>query len=1325
MSRGHLSSVRLYVLFLMVIAVPRAILVAQSPSAGSLEAYDLQYARSKQVEAMLADLLPGVDPTSRITAEGSRNRVLVFGTSQAHRVAKQLIEQVDRPAAPPPSRQTVLKSYPCDHAPLVTTAGQLQAQWAGNPDVRITVDRAAARILVLAPQDVQAAISELLASDRPARSSHRRVPAVRHTPDRATRRVRLEHADLRQIEPILRDIFARRMTPQLDAPAGLPGYTVALSTDDRQTPVRLGIDRAGQEVVVDGPPSITEQMSRLIRALDSPQQAPGRVVRILSLQHSQVDTIHRAVEAYGGRFPRPRRIPGRTQGLRRADEVRFQSPSARSEGVAAAVARGVAPREAIRFTGAVFEVPEAQRGRRATRPQLRTAGRMQPQPVVAAQPAPVETEPPSEGTAEDQRRRLQQLGVDVEVEILPDLDVIILRGSEREVEELIRIIQEIERISAENVPQIEVLLLDHVASESLATVIQSIQEDLFTARQGQASVTPLVKPNALLVIGWGETLASLIELVEKLDQPVAPNTQFRVFRLRHAPAAAIRATIEEFFQDRQGLGTKALVTADVRSNSLIVQASPRDLAELDLLIGRLDTVQGEAVHQLRVFRLKNSLAADIAPVLVSAIQGATAGPQAAGAQAGKSATLELLTIDAEGRQLLKSGLLDGVQVTPDPRTNTLLVSAPPESMDLLAELVRQLDDLPASVAQIKVFRIVNGDAASLVEMLRGLLSTQAGVSRPQLAGAEGELSLAPLRFSVDTRTNAIIASGPAGDLGIVEAILLRLDEDEVEHRKNAVYRLRNAPAINVANAINEFLRSERVVQQAAPGTISPFRQIENEVVVVPEPISNSLIFSATPRFFDEIQRLVEQLDAQPPQVMIEVLIAEVDLNNTDEFGVELGLQDSLLFDRSLLGDLVTTITTTTTQSPGGQVVTTQQETIQAASLTPGFGFNNFPLGNSGSDKSIATAGAFAGQALSHFSVGRVNGELGFGGLVLSAGSESINVLIRALRERRQLRILSRPHIMTLDNQPAFIQVGERVPRITATQVTNNTIINSIDLDNVGLILGVTPRISPDGMVVMEIDSEKSELGPIEEGIPISILASGDVIRSPRISTTTAQTTVSAADGQTVVLGGLITTRDVTIERRVPLLGEIPILRNLFRYDATIKRRTELLIILTPHIVLNEEDAERIKQSEAARMHWCITDVHELQGECGICQRGDCEHCDAAARVIYPDLDPHGTFVPPVELEPVPADAPQAEPMPQASDEPILKPPATDDARGWRLWPRILRRRRDKATSEVQTASHRQPTPQGPALPASASPAAQQPTLAPLPGVPQPQGLRPQ
>ena len=146
-----------------------------------------------------------------------------------------------------------------------------------------------------------------------------------------------------------------------------------------------------------------------------------------------------------------------------------------------------------------------------------------------------------------------------------------------------------------------------------------------------------------------------------------------------------------------------------------------------------------------------------------------------------------------GQKLIKSGLLQDVLVTPDPHTNSLLVTAPADSMDLMAALIKQLDT-PTAVAQIKVFSIVNGDATSLVEMLRVLLPAEVTVAGPQLAAAEGETNLVPVRFSVDARTNSIIATGSQDDLAIIEALLLRLDEEDVQQRMNTVYRLKNSPA---------------------------------------------------------------------------------------------------------------------------------------------------------------------------------------------------------------------------------------------------------------------------------------------------------------------------------------------------------------------------------------------------------------------------------------------------------------------------------------------------------------------------------------------------
>jgi type II secretion system protein D len=590
-------------------------------------------------------------------------------------------------------------------------------------------------------------------------------------------------------------------------------------------------------------------------------------------------------------------------------------------------------------------------------------------------------------------------------------------------------------------------------------------------------------------------------------------------------------------------------------------------------------------------------------------------------------------------------------------------------MDLVGALIRELDRLPDISAQIKVFTIVNGDATSLMTMLQTLFGQQTTgggfgqgggfLAQPVTAG--GENSLVPLRFSVDQRTNSIIASGSGGDLSVVEAILLRLDEGDIRQRKTTVYRLKNAPAIDVANAINQFLTSERQVQQLAPTATSPFEQLEREVVVVPEAVSNSLIVSATPRFYDEIARVVEDLDARPPMVMIQVLIAEVSLNDFEEFGAEFGLQDSLLFDRSVINNAVG---------------------------APGYAFNNAPLANIGTNPALSDN--LAGQSLSHFSLGRQNGNLGYGGLVLSASNESISILIRALQDAQRLQVLSRPQVTTLDNQSAFVQVGQRVPYVQGTSNTVNGFNSQTTLINVGLLLGVTPRISPDGLVVMEIDAEKSELGPIDQGIPISFGPNGEVIRQPIINTTLAQTTVSARSGQTVILGGLITKTRGYSSRRVPYLSDIPILGRLFRYDSSTEERTELLIIMTPHIVKTEADADWIKQVESDRMSWCLADVVEIHGNAGL-SGGYGLWGPAIPPPIYPDVDPlgyegewlePGVEVPPVLHEgqttptgrtpgaatpsrnpPVPAPTtspmPKPQPLPQGDEQSLRRPPNAD------------------------------------------------------------------
>ncbi|MBD3675958.1 MAG: hypothetical protein HUJ26_20810, partial [Planctomycetaceae bacterium] len=578
--------------------------------------------------------------------------------------------------------------------------------------------------------------------------------------------------------------------------------------------------------------------------------------------------------------------------------------------------------------------------------------------------------------------------------------------------------------------------------------------------------------------------------------------------------------------------------------------------------------------------LTNAVASDVADVLNAAFQ-ALQLPQGQTNQLGgagafnvggtgesstqlreiKSLAVEFLSTDGQSEELIRSGILADIRVTADPRINSLVVTAPSRSMKLMEALIARLDQIPSSVAEIKVFTLRNSDATQAVDLLTSLFAqtatgggggfnntSQQSAQGLQIAGAtDVSNTLVSLRFSADVRTNSVVAVGGADSLNVVEAILLRLDEDGLRQRQTTVIKLKNSPAADVAEAVNQFLDSQRALAEAQPDLISNVELLEQEIVVVPEAVTNSLLVSATPRYFNIIQNMVARLDEAPPQVIIQALLVEVTLDNTDEFGVELGLQDSILFNVDIGNNL----------------------------------FNN-----------LDTLG---GQGLSNFGVGRSNSDLGFGGLVLSASSENISLLIRALAARRNVQILSRPQIRTLDNQQAQIQVGQQVPIVNGANPSQfgGAASPTVIQEEVGIILSVRPRINPDGTIVMETAATKSALNGM--GVPIYVNPDGSTIESPIIDITTAQATVSVPNGHTIVLGGMITESDETIERKVPWLGDVPVVGRAFRFDATNTSRSELLIFLTPRVILNDADSEFIKQVETERTHVIEEQAEEIHG----------------------------------------------------------------------------------------------------------------------------------
>ena len=1242
---------------------------AAQTNESDFRAYPLRYLQAGDVQQSLKAL---VGPDVELITDAKFNRILVRGSAQAQQIVKSTLETLDQPktsdpaATAPAASAPVLKVYSVNNGNVLAAADWLRGQFSREVGVRVAADPRTGQLLVYAPPQLQPQIAyrlgEAPAMPRPpaATAADRSASAAAEPAQAAfSQTVQLQQQPAQQIEAALMKALGDRMTAaRAPGPSGA-AYCLHMAGGGLLT---VDLDYSANRVTIQGNGTTGPSCVRLIQTLDqaSADTDGSPTTRFVALRTSKPADIRRAVDAIETSNNSAARPAGEMGDYARRPgamlSMMIQKPG---EGDTGAAAAQPAPYQFV-------QAPP------------------QPQPGLAPGPGPT-------GAARPRGTNPAGLVGPVQIEMLDGLDVLVMRGNPRDVEQIMQIIQQIEKLSTETEPSIEIYPLQHVDGESLAFLVNQLYAQVFSARQGNVTITALIKPNVLLLVGRPENVRTALDLIKRLDQPVAPETQFQVFPLKHASAMTAQATVQDFFTSRGGLSTRARVTADFRSNSLIVQASPGDVADVAALINKLDTPTSDAVNELRVFDLEHSLATDVANILQYAISspmggmgarpgmpatgagaGGAGGMGALGAMAGKSAMLRFVTVDAKGQKILNSGILTDVRITPDMRSNSILVSAPADSMDLIGALIRELDQRPAAAAAIKVFTIVNADVAGMVNILYSVFGQTGGGFQPglvQSGGGEGESSIIPLRFAYDVRTNSIIASGSQSDLGIVEAILLRLDESDVRQRKTTVYRLKNSPAQDVANAINNLVSAERQIQNEAPGLVSPFEQLEREVVVVPEFVSNSLIVSATPRFYEEIQALVEKLDQRPPMVMIQVLVAQVQLNDFNEFGIELGLQDSLLFDRSVLSainTLTTTSTAVTNNGTGGTTtVTSQNQQVIGGTLAPGYGFNNQPVGNSaagantvGLPNSLGTAGNVAGQGLSNFGVGRTNSTLGYGGLVLSASSDSVSALLRALQQDERIEVLSRPQIMTLDNQAAYIQVGQRVPRVNSSSITTaGNQINTITLENVGLILGVTPRISPDGLVVMELDAEKSALEPLSSGIPISVLTNGQVITSPIIDITTAQTTVSAVDGQTPVFAGMISKEKDVIKRRVPYLSDIPVLGSLFRYDSTTKNRTELLIIMTPHIIKTEDDMDRMKRLEASRMSWCLADAESLHGDLGVRGRNDHWH-DSETQVVYPDQEPGAPQPAPsgkpsptptpgsAEMIPTPPEAPQAERKPQ-------------------------------------------------------------------------------
>jgi len=671
--------------------------------------------------------------------------------------------------------------------------------------------------------------------------------------------------------------------------------------------------------------------------------------------------------------------------------------------------------------------------------------------------------------------------------------------------------------------------------ESAASLLEPVMTDLFEKRATQEQTgkrTPIhIIPdngsNSLIITASQDDHNMVDELLEKLDKKSTIAEQMHVLPLQQAKADQVADMLKNLIGEQQGDRKGGFaVEAEERTNSLLIWAAPDLMANVRTIVQQLDNNQTKTELALRVFQLKNAKAEDLADMLDKFFEKAASGK---GDEA-RQMIIQFASFDPETQiDALGSVVYQDITITADKNTNSLMVLAPQKHIDMMEMLVHMLDSVQPQILDLRPFRLRNADATEMKDLLEDLFDTEGKggdeAQRQLVLGGEGaalggEGAALELAFAVDERTNTLIAAGSESYLKNVERLIYQLDAEEIEDRVKRVIPLRNRPSDEVAEVLSSYFDEESQIYEKAAEGESKIRQAQRQVIVQDGGEgSNTLLVSYNSRMESEVLTMINELDRAPAMVMIQVLMAEVTLDERFEFGMEFALQDLLFSEKAVIG---------------------ANDTLHG---------DHFDF-IGGTDVGAAGTG------------------LGFS---FTMSGEDFNFLFHAMQQEGRLEILSRPSIMAQDNQEANITVGEQVPVITDVVVTSGVVTPSVNYQDVGVILNVTPIVNPDGYVSMEIAPEISAIGT-------SSVSVGSGVTLPTFTQRKAETTVTVKDGETIIIGGLITNRQNDSQNKVPIIGDVPILGNAFRSTNQTSTKTELLIVLTPHVLRTPEDARSLSVS---------------------------------------------------------------------------------------------------------------------------------------------------
>lgn len=481
----------------------------------------------------------------------------------------------------------------------------------------------------------------------------------------------------------------------------------------------------------------------------------------------------------------------------------------------------------------------------------------------------------------------------------------------------------------------------------------------------------------------------------------------------------------------------------------------------------------------------------------------------------------------------------------DANNNILLIRGTSRERTALMDVIASFDVDWLKGQTAAIFPVSHATPDEMIQELSRIFRTE-----------DGEIGNNVVRFQPIDRLNAVLALTRNRKLmGKVESWVRRLDRTNAAGVNLYVYRVENGKAQDLTAVLNDTFTGQVTVSRTNRSQVAPNRAVRrtradaedededgsaarnaasanqpraasrrsrsgrlslsSDVRITADEINNKLLIRATGRDYQKILRILRRIDKPPLQVHINATIAEVTLNNNLRYGVQVFLRNS---------------------SPTGALGVSNGNSLV---IQPNFPGLNFLVGSTSNPK----------------------------------------VLLDALSGVTDVKVVSSPSLVVLNNQSATLQVGDEVP-ITTRQATSVTdplapVVNTIEFRDTGVILKVKPRVNSSGLVTMEIEQEISNVSGT------AATATGTL--TPTISQRKISSVIAVYSGQMVVLGGLISEREEKNKNRVPIFEHVPIIGDLVGSTNNSKVRTELVVFLRPKVIRDGHDASLVAQELRSRL----------------------------------------------------------------------------------------------------------------------------------------------